>query len=37
MSKEMNGWIVSLWIDSLQIQLNDREELPYLSWSLMIE
>lgn len=29
----MNGWIVSLWIDSSQIQLNNREELPYLSWS----
>ena len=33
MNKEMNGWIVSLWIDSSQIQLNNREELPYLSWS----
>lgn len=26
-------WVVSLWIDSAQIQLNDRDGLPYLSWS----
>lgn len=33
MNEETRGWIVSLWIDALQIQLNNRDELPYLSWS----
>lgn len=33
MNEETRGWIVSLWIDASQIQLNNREELPYLSWS----
>lgn len=33
MNKGTIGWIVSLWVDASQIQLNNREELPYLSWS----
>lgn len=27
------GWVISLWIDALQIELNDRDGLPHLSWS----
>ena len=33
MNKKDFGWIVSFWIDSSQIQLNDRDKMPYLSWS----
>lgn len=33
MNRENIGWIVSLWIDAFQTQINDREDLPYLSWS----
>ncbi len=27
------GWIISLWTDAFQINLNNRDSLPYLSWS----
>lgn len=33
MERENIGWVVSLWIDASQTQINDREDLPYLSWS----
>ncbi len=33
MVNDTKGWIVSLWIDKIQDQLNGREDLPYLSWS----
>lgn len=33
MNKGNIGWVISLWIDTLQIELNDRDRLPHLSWS----
>ena len=33
MCQKMVGWVVSLWIDVSQIELNNRDHMPYLSWS----